>query len=144
MGWNLLDRDSLEIIDFMDALKDAGYRGDLTFCGKRSNHNDLDVLTINKPRENIAQEYWGKAQISWHKAYKWENNARLEFLEDNYHIQTYEIKKRFGDGYKDIQVLSDNIEKWIKKAKKEFSGRRQIQEDNRKKIWEQNDEKFGQ
>lgn len=142
-GWRILE-DNLDILDLLDALRAAGRRGDIIFEGKKTGHTSLDSLTINQPSVNIPQEHWDNFWIDWSHLYKRDGTKILGFNGDNFQIQSYEIGKRYGNGYKDLHIKVDNLGKWLRTAKKKFQGRRQKQAKDREKQWEDLEKEYEQ
>jgi hypothetical protein len=133
-GWNILGKDSLEIIDIADALREAGSNGDLIFYGREVARNVSETIAMNKPRLEIPQEVWRDYSIQTLAAVDY--NGQKKFAEDNYSVLACNLGDRDQVQYKDLHVYSRNAEKWIKATQKYFKGRRQIQKNERDKHLE--------
>lgn len=140
-GWNLLKGNSLDIIDLIDALREAGSRGDLIFCG-RENISEYGDLTRNHPKTDIPPDYWKNFNIAWGGAFQIMNGEIRGFSDNNFNLQSQKFGKIEGSIFKDLHVISPNINKWLKNAKNDYQGRRAIQSEANKKQQEEMEKYF--
>ncbi len=134
-GWRVSE-DNFDILDLIDALKDFAANGEIIVSGKEARPNDFDSLTINKPCTDIPKELWTKLSINWPGLFKRMDTRPLEFQNNNFLISAYIIGDGSSNRYKDLHIKSDNLPRWFKIAKKEFLGRRQSQELERKRRFQ--------
>lgn len=133
-GWNITE-DNLEILDLMDALHEAGCRGDLVFCGRRAD-SDFDNLVRNRPRVNIPRDEWEGLYIDWSPGLI-TSDGTIEIAQENFLIAAVMRTSQRGYAYKDLHIVGNKgLNKWLRKAKKDYCGRRQKQEEEREARFE--------
>lgn len=132
-GWKILE-DNYDILDLLDALRAYGRDGYVIFRGKTSSYSD--IITINQPAVEIPKEHWDTFWIDWSHLYKHDGAKILGFQGENFRIQSYEMGSS-KVGYKDLHLVVSNLGKYLKRAKKEFGGRRERQEAEQKKRREE-------
>ena len=124
-GWKFKN-ETLEILDFMDALLQAGRDGSITLSG-RSDRHTFEELTRNERLETIPADHWRDFIINWAAGFVWKKSQMAEIVKDNFPISSYMLANNSRKGFKDLHVVGVN-RKWLKAACS-FKGRRQEQED---------------
>ncbi|MCB9989520.1 MAG: hypothetical protein H6868_09365 [Rhodospirillales bacterium] len=128
-GWDFCKPNSLEILDFIDALTQAGLDGELIFWG-RPDRNDFADLTRNEPLNKIPQEEWKNFDIHWAPFFHLDHSGQITgFKDDNFEILAYDPRTRENENkYKDIYISNKKLSKWLKTSARDFKGRREAQQ----------------
>ena len=114
-GWNFTDAASLHIIDFADALRQAGRDGALKFWG-RPRSVQFDDIVKSKPLVAFEPEFWEAYEL---------NYGNLAEITDNFQTRAYVISHNNELQYVDIHVQKENSTRWLRKDAAGHRGRKQ-------------------
>lgn len=113
-GWNFKDP-SVEILDFIYGLRDAGLHKTVILWGKK-NHGGFESTTRNEPMGVINKSHWGSYELDIFKALN---------THDNFYV--WSLDKRQGGniasgGYADIHVSHDTAVNWLRDVANRYKG----------------------
>lgn len=107
---------NLHILDFTDALRQAGLDGELIFWG-RPNRNSFESLTRQEPLHKIPPNFWQDFDI---------DGISLWMAEDNFVVRAqsgWQTHKK-EEGYVDIHIDAAPALRWLKRTAPGYRGRR--------------------
>jgi hypothetical protein len=114
-GWDFEAKGSLHILDFIQALNEAGSRGLLRFYGR--DHENAGSQIHLKPRVLVSQEQWKNLMVC--------PDALVYRLKHTVNLHTGLCKRseKYGDRvYSDIHISYKGTRHWFLRYAREFRG----------------------
>jgi hypothetical protein len=118
-GW-AFDKESLQILDFIRALDEAGTRGLLTFYGRKATNESIAHIIRDKPRAPVPLSEWNNLRVS---------SDGLIDLGCNDNFKTALVKQcPYGEKVRaDIFVEVKAARRWLKRHAPEFIGQNEAE-----------------
>lgn len=126
-GWDILGDDSLENLDLLDAIRQAGVDGALDVFGRPV--QSMRELTFVKPLIQIPNEYWANNFIGISDFLLYRQNRIEGFLDNNLDTCTSSYAADPNKtSYADIHISREQAFKWLKSEALVYRGRRERHE----------------
>lgn len=117
-GWKFADRDSLDILDFIQGLRQAGQDGQIHFWG-RPNRNMFETLTRKELLQETPPRHFVDFTVDMYPLVA--VDAPDPVAKDNFYAKTYH-NRGTESGYADLHVARAEALRWLKKEANSFRG----------------------
>lgn len=120
--WDLLGHNSLQILDLMDGIRQAGLDGTFKVWGRLT--GSFEELTRREPLKEIPRDHWEA-----HEVYPLScvDGVHDRFAEDNFKTYTYS-KNEHCPYFVDIHVENNAALDWLKNESHSYIGRNKVQQ----------------
>jgi hypothetical protein len=115
-GWDFTSGNSLQLLDFLHGLGQAGVDGDIQFWGRSNKNWDWPDLTRDEKFVRIEQGHFAEYEFEFFRAL--EENDNLYLMTKNIHD-----RNPLEGGYADIHVERGAAMQWLKSSAQAYRGR---------------------
>jgi hypothetical protein len=116
-GWDF-GEPSLQVLDLMRALNEAGARGLLQFYAREN--PDSTALIRGRPRALVLVDEWRNLQLS-------PNGFIVLECQDNMLTELHK-RKPFGEKtHSDVYVMRRHVRRWLRRHAREFRGQHEVE-----------------
>lgn len=123
-GWELLNPKSLHILDFFDAVRQAGVDGKVEISGRPT--QTFVNMTKSQPLVPIASDKWITHEIDVFTFFKWKNGEQSDYADDNFETNVKCLPESGAEPrYFDIHLERAAALEWLDTEAIHFRGRRE-------------------
>lgn len=124
--WNILDPDSLHVLDLLDGIRQLGVDGVVRIYGRPV--HGFQELTRNEPLIPIPADHWRSHKVCFFSCFKFRQSKHYDYAEDNFKTTVKGTGTDTDETFADIHLDRVAAIAWLQSDALQFRGRREVRQ----------------